>query len=531
MAGGAARVVKRPRYRYNERVRYLALLILLCGRAAAADFRDETVYLAITDRFVDGYADNNNIHGDEYAPGNLRYYQGGDFRGLIDNLDHIKSLGFTAVWITPPVMQPPGRYVNSSQTYDAAGYHGYWAWDFSRIDPHLESPGASYPDLIKAAHAKGLKIVQDVVLNHGHGGDAHPSVKWYAERGTVRGLGRTCDYFADDKNWFTREGPVLADLLDFNDSNPAVLDWFAGIYGKYRDMGVDAFRIDTLVWMKNDFWKKFAERMHAGKKDFFLFGEAWTNDDFKMLGAYTRLSPGDPMNSSIAALDMPLSSMGTWGPLEKVFKGGDYAAVDGILKHDGEYRDATYNVTFLDNHDKPRFNGAGGEGTPASADQYFDALNFYFTARGIPCVMYGTEVMMAGGNDPGNRGYLGVAGIELAKEAPVAKRLRKLNAIRAAAAPLRKGRQSRLFSGGDHYGFRRDHAGETAAVLLNKGGSPAALKAAGLPDGTYRELYTGAAASVKGDVLEAEVPAHGLRVFVKGKVKGSPWALPGGEEK
>lgn len=512
------------------RIHLMLLAAALAAPASAADFRDETVYLAITDRYVDGEAANNNLYGDEYQPGNLRYYQGGDFRGLIDNLDHIKGLGFTAVWITPPVMQPPGRYVNGSQTYDAAGYHGYWAWDFSKIDPHLESKGAAYPDLIKAAHAKGIKIIQDVVLNHGHGGDTHPSVKWHAERGTVRGAGKAYDYYADDKGWFNRKGPVIADLLDFNDENPAVLKWFVEIYGKYRDLGVDAFRIDTLVWMSNGFWKKFADEMHKGKKDFFLFGEAWTNDDIKMLGAYTKLSPGDPMNSSISVLDMPLSSMGTWGPLEKVFKGGDYAAVDEVLKHDMEYRDATYNVTYLDNHDKPRFNGAGGEGSPASQEQYFDALNFYFTARGIPCVMYGTEVMMAGGNDPGNRNYLGVAGIEKAKTAPVARHLKKLNVVRAAAVPLRKGKQARLLAAVDQYAFRRDFAGETAAVFLNKAAAPAALKAAGLPDGAYRELYTGAAAAVKGGVLETEVPAHGVRVFVKGLVSGKPWELPGGPE-
>jgi cyclomaltodextrin glucanotransferase len=513
---------------------YTVLLALLCLvpaiPAAAGDFRDETIYLAITDRFVDGDAANNNLYGDEYVPGNLRYYQGGDFRGLIDNLDHIKSLGFTAVWITPPVMQPPGRYVNGSQTYDAAGYHGYWAWDFSRIDPHLESAGAAYPDLIKAAHAKGLKLIQDVVLNHGHGGDTHSSVRWHNERGTVRGGGKTFDYYADKQNWFNRKGPALADLLDFNDENPEVLRWFAGIYGKYRDLGVDAFRIDTLGWMSNSFWRGFAAEMHKGKKDFFLFGEAWTNDDHKMLGAYTKLSPGEPMNSSIAVLDMPLSAMGEWGPLEKVFKGGDYAAVDGALAHDGEYRDPTYNVTFLDNHDKPRFNGSKSEGTPASAEQYYDALNFYFTARGIPCVFYGTELMMPGGNDPDNRNYLGVTGIERSKTNPVYRHLKKLNALRAAAAPLRKGRQAALLSARDQYAFRRDYAGETAVVLLNKGGALAPLKAAGLPDGTYRELYTGATAAVKGGALTAEVPPHGLRVFVKGIIKGLPWELPGGPE-
>ncbi|MDD5209932.1 MAG: alpha-amylase family glycosyl hydrolase [Elusimicrobiales bacterium] len=500
---------------------FLSFFLACPPSVPAADFRDETIYLAVTDRFVDGDPANNDIYGDEYVPGNLRYYQGGDFRGLIDNLDHIKSMGFTALWITPPVLQPPGRYVNSSQTYDAAGYHGYWAWDFSKIDPHLESKGASYADLIKAVHGKGMKLIQDIVLNHGHGGDTHPSVKWYADRGKVRGLGREYDYFADDKNWFTHKGPVLADLLDFNDENPEVLKWFTAIYGKYRDMGVDAFRVDTLVWMKNDFWHDFAAEMHKGKKDFFMFGEAWTNDDFKTLSSYTKLSPGDPMNSSMSVLDMPLSSMGGWGPMEKVFKGGDYSQADLILKHDGEYKDATYLVTYLDNHDKPRFSGGTGEAIPA--EQYFDALNFYFTARGIPCIFYGTEIRMPGGEDPDNRRMLGAEGIKKAKSDPVYAHLQKLNAIRRSALPLRRGVQSRLLASPNQYAFRRDYGGETAAVFLNKDEKTAQLKASGLPDGNWRELYTGAKLEVKGGVIETEVPAHGLRVFVNGKIKGSPW--------
>lgn len=215
-----------------------------------------------------------------------------------------------------------------------------------------------------------------------------------------------------------------------------------------------------------------------------MFGEAWTNDDFKMLAAYTRLSPGDPMNSAMSVLDMPLSSMGAWGPMEKVFKGGDYAQADELLKHDGEYKDATYLVTYLDNHDKPRFNGGAGNGTPATAEQYFDALNFYFTARGIPCIYYGTEIRMQGGEDPDNRRVLGAEGIKKAKSDPVYGHLVKLNAIRRSALPLRRGAQTRLLSSMNQYAFRRDYEGETAAVFLNKDEKPARLKASGLPDGS-----------------------------------------------
>jgi glycosidase len=491
------------------------------------DFRDETIYFVMTDRFVDGDPSNDNIYGDEYRPGDLKYYQGGDFKGLIDNLDYIKNMGFTAIWITPPVMQPPGRYVNSSGSYDAAGYHGYWAWDYSKIDPHLESRGASYQDLIDAAHAKGLKIIQDIVCNHGHGGDVRSDVKWYSRRGQLSGLGRTYDYFNDTHNWFHHSGPVLADLLDLNDDNPGVLKWFLGIYEKYQDMGVDAFRLDTVAWMKPEFWKDFTAGLHAHKKNFFMFGEIWTNSDFGQLGAISRLAPGDPMNSGMSLVDMPASSMGGWGRMEPVFKGGDYRKADELLRNDTWYKDATYLVTFLDNHDKPRFNGAGKEGSPATTEEYFDALNFYFTERGIPCVYYGTEAEMPGGDEPDNRRYFGPDGIKKAVSDPVYAHLRKLNALRRASPALQKGTQSPLYASHDQYAFRRDYGWRTAYVFLNKAGAAASVPA-DLPPGNYTELYSGREVVVTGKA-RVEVPPHGVAVLVSGPVKSEPWKLYGGD--
>ncbi len=489
----------------------LALFITLPAALPAADFREETIYFVITDRFADGDPSNNDIYGDEYVPGNLRYYQGGDFKGLIAHLDYIKNMGFSAVWITPPVMQPPGRYVNSSRTYDAAGYHGYWAWDFSKIDPHLESPGASYKNFIDAAHAKGLKVIQDVVLNHGHGGDTAPDVKWHARRGQVSGLGRTYDYFSDEKGWFTRRGPVLADLLDLDDANPEVLKWFEGIYASYQDLGVDAFRLDTVAWMNKAFWKKFTAAMHARKKDFFIFGEIWTNDDYKGLASYMRLAKGSPMNAGMSVMDMPGSAMGGWGRLEPVFKGGDYSAADEVLRRDREYPDASWLVTFPDNHDKPRFNGAPPAGTPATEEQYRDMLNFYFTARGIPCVYYGTEAMLPGGEDPDNRRMLGPEAIKRAAASPLYAHLARLNALRRSFPALQKGSQKKLFSSKDQYAFARDYRGARAYVFLNKGGEKALVPARGFKAGLYTDAWTGETARFQGAV---EVPAHGLRVLL-----------------
>ncbi|GAA3217518.1 carbohydrate binding domain-containing protein [Actinocorallia longicatena] len=128
------------------------------GTMLGGDPRKDAIYFAMTARFMDGDASNNRggsqyVRSGDAAAADPMFR--GDFKGLVDRLDYIKGLGFSAIWITPVVL--------NRSDYDFHGYHG---WDFYRVDPRLESPGASYQDLINAAHAKGVKIYQDVVYNH-----------------------------------------------------------------------------------------------------------------------------------------------------------------------------------------------------------------------------------------------------------------------------------------------------------------------------------------------------------------------------
>ena len=121
------------------------------------DFRDESIYFLITTRFYDGDSSNNARTSEDTKaqnPENDPSWRG-DFKGLIDKLDYIKALGFTAIWITPVVENDSG--------YD---YHGYHAYDFSAVDKRYESNGVTYQTLIDACHRKGMKVIQDIVLNH-----------------------------------------------------------------------------------------------------------------------------------------------------------------------------------------------------------------------------------------------------------------------------------------------------------------------------------------------------------------------------
>lgn len=120
------------------------------------DFRDESIYFVMTTRFYDGDSENNVQcwDGTQYDDPDDPEWRG-DFKGLAEKLDYIKALGFTAIWITPVVENCSG--------YD---YHGYHALNFSKVDPRYESSDFTYQDFINAAHAKGLKVIQDVVFNH-----------------------------------------------------------------------------------------------------------------------------------------------------------------------------------------------------------------------------------------------------------------------------------------------------------------------------------------------------------------------------
>jgi len=156
-------------------------------RLTGKDFREETIYFLITTRFYDGDPDNNFFCRDriKFGPdGNaVDPHWRGDFKGLIQRLDYIKDLGFTAIWITPPIENRSGL-----------DYHGYHGYDWTRIDPRLESSDTTYQDLVDAVHDRGMKLIQDVVVNHscqfGIRGKVHIDhlpIKYYVAQGKEQG--------------------------------------------------------------------------------------------------------------------------------------------------------------------------------------------------------------------------------------------------------------------------------------------------------------------------------------------------------
>jgi len=311
-----------------------ALCCLLAGIPAAAatfvgdrtDFRNETIYFMMTTRFYDGDPTNNVCSWDKQdvqISKNDPDWRG-DFKGVIDKLDYIKALGFTAIWITPVVQNASGE-----------DYHGYHAMDFTSVDLRYESRkewGASqdvkFQDLIDAAHAKGIKIVLDVVLQHtGNFGEKNLNPLFtrsqnikdqasvsasmipnydrlssnYWEQSGKEQYAERWKYFKQAQyepnnyyhhygtgwNWDLPNrwwGQIAGDCVDLNTENDYVADYIVNCYGNFIKMGVDAFRIDTSghispLTFNTQFipqLTKIAEenrskRLNGG--DFFMFGE------------------------------------------------------------------------------------------------------------------------------------------------------------------------------------------------------------------------------------------------------------------
>jgi glycosidase len=393
--------------------------VSLPGQSAAdGPWQAQSLYQVITDRFFDGDPANNNADGN-YRPAGRNSVHGGDFKGLEQKLDYIKALGATAIWISPVVLNGHGQF------------HGYAGRDFYRVDPHWGSL-ADLQHLIQTAHARGLRVIDDIVCNHGddlissrepgYGRFLEPPAGYHLEYTSSRLTyaspfdiyNATYNYTNNQlTNLFHNQGGIsdfsnlnqvrlgeLSGLDDFRTESPYVRSNLAAIYEYWiQSAGFDGFRIDTVKHVENDFWqywcphvRQFAAAAH--RPDFFMFGEV-EDDNEALCGSFTGTESGGPYELD-SVLDYPLYFLAG-----KVFTGGaatrlidlHYASVAKYYDPRAQYR----LVTFLDNHDQPRFLHAG---TPR---QLALALAFLYTARGIPCLYYGTEQAFAGANDPDNR--------------------------------------------------------------------------------------------------------------------------------
>ncbi|AUO08463.1 alpha-amylase [Paenibacillus jamilae] len=452
------------------------------------DFREDTIYFVITSRFYDGDPSNNVHAWDDTKARNPDSDPAwrGDFKGLIQKLDYIKALGFSAIWITPVVQNASG--------YD---YHGYHAINFAKVDPRYESAGASYQDLINAAHAKGLKVIQDIVVNHtGNFGEEnlYPMFKKDpAKPDTGNNLVKTTDKLPSNydsmtpdqqykarlalmktaetnnniyhtekslswESYTVQTGQIAGDCVDLNTENPAVNKYLIDTYNHYIDMGVDAFRVDTVKHVSRYIFNKYyipAWKTRGGS-DFYVFGEVATryrdvwNSGIPAISTpfYTwkasKSYPGDGKNdyaSNKMSVEQEWTDNSTTAGqptsnnaflIGNTYHTPDYSMKSGMdvidfpmhwafktaheafnmRSGDQYYNDATWNVTYVDSHDYAPDQAPENQRFAGTQDTWAENLDLMFTFRGIPAIFYGSEIEFQKGAviDPGPNAPLSKTG-------------------------------------------------------------------------------------------------------------------------
>ena len=378
-------------------------------------WQGQSIYQIITDRFFDGDASNNNAEGN-YNPSGPTSVHGGDFKGIEQKLDYLKALGVTAIWISPVVQNGSGQF------------HGYAAQDFYKVAPHWGSL-AHLQQMIQAAHARGILVLNDIVVNHGADLTFSTDSGWAGYKPPPDGYNlryrsasrqfaapfNTNAINPNLTNILHNNGGIpdynteqhyelgeLSGLDDFRTETDYVRSNMVAIYNYWIAQGFDGFRIDTAKHVEMGFWQAWCPPVHAfaatnGKPNFFMFGECYDGSDSKC-GSYTGTQGGGPFKMD-SVVDYPL-----YFKINSVF-----ASASGNTKQiEDRYNAITANydpaaqmrlVTFLDNHDQARFLSVSG----ATPQRLNVALTFLYTSRGIPCLYYGTEQAFNGTTDPNDR--------------------------------------------------------------------------------------------------------------------------------
>ena len=340
----------------------ILLALALAAPVFAGDaqaWRARSIYQVLTDRFA-------RTDGSSSPCGDVHTYCGGTFKGLQDNLDYIKNMGFDAIWISPIV------------TNLAGGYHGYWATDLYTVNSNFGS-AQDLKNLIEAAHQKDIWMMLDVVGNHV--GPVNMDFSQITPFNDPSHYHTSCEITN-----FNNQGQVeycrLAGLPDLNQDNTYVRStlktWVHDIVANYT---FDGIRIDTIPEVHPDFWSEFVSS--AGV---YQVGEVF-NGDYGYVGNY--------QNYIDATLNYPLhyQLLNQFGSRQSMYNfRTHYTNMDQHFKN----QDVLGN--FVDNHDNARYlNSFNDQRT------FKSALAFAIASRGIPITYYGSEQAFNGGNDPYNR--------------------------------------------------------------------------------------------------------------------------------
>jgi len=445
---------------------------------------DDLIYFLMPDRFSNGDPSNDRIPGlrdQRLDRDSIFLRHGGDFQGIINHLDYLQSLGVTTLWMTPVIENDmPNRTE-----------HGYAFTDHYTIEPRFGGT-EGYLALSAALHKRGMKLIQDAVYNHV--GSYHflvqdlPDSSWLHEWGRYQQTNYRGEPLMDphasaidrklsSDGWFTREMP------DLNQDNPDLAAFLIehAIWSVER-FGVDGWRIDTYMYNSLSFMNRCNQALFEEYPHITMFGECWIGDVAKQ-AYFTRNRLNLPFKSNLpGVLDFQCLFNGISPAVRDTStSGGGVDKLYQTLADDFLYQDPAANVIFLDNHDMSRFFSQIGEDV---AGQKI-GLEWLLTARGIPQLYYGTEVLMKGiANPDGNvrRDFPGgwpgdvknaFTGAGMSnEELSVQTLVRKLGQYRLHSPALRNGRMMQYVPERSLYVYFRYDAHQTVLCAMNTGNEP-----------------------------------------------------------
>ena len=342
------------------------------------DWDESVIYFMVTDRFFDGNESNNTASGAKtYGKDNAGLYHGGDFAGITQKLDYLEDLGINTIWITPIVENIPGVTVTDTGKEDVpynAAYHGYWASDFTKLNPTLGTE-EEFQTLIDQAHNRGIRIMVDIVVNHA-GYDTKFGDMIRSEDDVVSG--------SDQKD-------SLSDLPDFKTEDPAVSAQLVKWQTQWvKDFGIDYFRVDTVKHVENDTWAELKNALTE------------VDSDFKMIGEYAGggyASNGNTLGTGEMDSDLDFD----FNDQAANFVKGNISSVENFLASRNSALNNTYMTgQFLGSHDEDGFKQKlldGGMKEDAATAASMVAASLQITAKGQPVIYYGEEIGQTGLNN------------------------------------------------------------------------------------------------------------------------------------
>jgi glycosidase len=388
-------------------------------------WQEETIYSLMVDRF-----NNANTKNDYFVnTQDPLAYNGGDFQGIIDKLDYIKDMGFTAIRLS-------SIFENTER-----GYHGYWVKDFYKTEEHFGSL-ETFKKLVKEAHDRELRVIIDFVTNNvstEHPWLADPSKEdWFHEK---REISDWSNQQQVENGWFNSLPDLNQDHIEVKEYLIEAAKWWI------ENTDIDGYSLPDVNHVPLSFWAEFSDEIKQEKEDFILIGVPSTTPKLQK------------ENYLAAGLD-GMFDYASANILREVF-GSNNQSLNPINTKI-EAPNSQLWINFFDNEKTTRFTSDIVENKHFPGARWKTALTFLYTSPGIPVVFYGSEIALNGEEIPDNHRLM-----NFRTEKELMDFITKLGELRNQLPSLTRGDLEMIYDKNGMMVFKRSYENETAIMAIN----------------------------------------------------------------